>query len=230
MQELFDAIKAGDTARAGALLDADASLADAKDEHGLSALAVAVYHRRAAVAELLESRGARHDVFTAAMSGRTERVEELISGNRSLAQAYSSDGWTALHLAAFFGHVPAASALLAKGAAIEARSDNAMRNTPLHAATAGRQAAVAKLLIDHGADVNARQHGGWTPLHSAAQNGDTALADLLLSNGADVSARAENNQTALDLALTKGDQPMADLLEKRGASLVQQTLRASEPS
>jgi ankyrin repeat protein len=230
MQELFEAIKAGDAARTAALLDADPSLLEAKDERGLSPLTVAVYHRQAAVVEMLESRGALLDVFTAAMTGRTDRLQELIEGNRSLTRAYSHDGWTALHLAAFFGHTAAAAALLAKGAEVKARSTNPMQNTPLHAAAAGRQMDLVKLLIDHGADVNARQHGGWTALHAAAQSGDAALVQMLLENGADVSARADNNQSALDLALTKGHQQVVDLLENRGASLAPETLRQTESS
>jgi ankyrin repeat protein len=94
-----------------------------------------------------------------------------------------------------------------------------MANTPLHAAAAGRSAEVAKLLIDCGASLNARQNGGWTPLHAAAQNGDVELARTLLECGADVTLRADNQQSPLDLALTKGHQAMVDFLESKGARL-----------
>ena len=59
-----------------------------------------------------------------------------------------------------------------------------MQNMPLHAAAAGKHADIVKLLIDHGASVNARQHGGWTALHAAAQNGDVAMAAILIAAGA----------------------------------------------
>ena len=149
MQELFDAIKSGDGARVGALLDADPSAVDAKDERGLPPVAVAAYHRQDHIVRLLEERGAQLDIFAAAILGRTGRVNELATGNRSLARAYSQDGWTALHLAAFFGRQDAAAALLAKGAEARARSTNPLRNTPLHAAAAGRHTELARLLIDH---------------------------------------------------------------------------------
>ena len=77
--------------------------------------------------------------------------------------AVSSDGWTPLHLAAFFGKGDAARLLLNKGASVTARSTNQMANTPLHAAAAGKHAEIVKLLLDHGANANARQHGGWAP-------------------------------------------------------------------
>ena len=158
-------------------------------------------------------------IFAASIMGDTEQLDELLTANRSLVGPLSSDGWTPLHLAAFFGKTDAARLLLNKGAIVNARSTNQMHNMPLHAAAAGRHTEVAKLLIDHGAPVDARQHGGWSPLHAAAQNGDLELAKILVAAGADVNARAENNQMPLDLALTKGQQAMVDYLESNGAKL-----------
>lgn len=158
-------------------------------------------------------------IFAAAIFGDAVEIENLLAGNRSLVNAVSPDGWFPLHLAAHFGNADAALALLNKGANADAPSTNAMRNSALHAAAAGRSLSVAKVLIAAGADVNARQSGGWTPLHSAAQNGDVEFARLLTEAGADVSARADNQQRALDLALTKGQQAMVDFLEAHGASL-----------
>jgi ankyrin repeat protein len=158
-------------------------------------------------------------IFAAAILGDTAKVDELLTANRSLVSILSSDGWTPLHLAAFFGKDDTARSLLNKGAQVDARSTNAMQNTPLHAAAAGKHAAVVKLLIERGASVNARQHGGWTALHAAAQNGDVEMARALVDAGADVQSRAENNQTPLDLALTKAQQAMVDYLESNGARL-----------
>src|ERR1700733_3678774 len=109
-------------------------------------------------------------IFAAAIFGDAAELETLLAGNRSLVNAVSPDGWLPLHLAAHFGHADAVRALLNRGAKVNAPSTNAMRNTALHAAAAGRAPAIAKLLLDAGADVNARQSGGWTPLHSVAQS------------------------------------------------------------
>ncbi len=158
-------------------------------------------------------------IFAASIQGDTAAIEELLAANRSLVTNISEDGWTPLHLAAFFGKQDAVRMLLNKGAAVNARSTNAMQNMPLHAAAAGRHAEVARLLIDRGASADARQHGGWTPMHAAAQNGDIPLATILVEAGADPSARAENNQRPLDLALTKGQQSMVEFLEAHGAAL-----------
>jgi uncharacterized protein len=185
MKDLFEAVRAGDTARVKELVAADPSLA----------------------------------IFAAAIQGDIDQLNVLLTANRSLIGLYSTDGWTPLHLAAFFGKTEAARLLLNKGAIVNARSTNPMENMPLHAAAAGRHLEVSKLLIEHGAPVNARQHGGWSPLHAAAQNGDLELAKTLVAAGADVNVRAENNQMPLDLALTKGQQAMVDYLESNGAKL-----------
>jgi uncharacterized protein len=158
-------------------------------------------------------------IFAAALFGDVPEIEKLLAGNRSLVTAVSPDGWFPLHLAAHFGHAEAARVLLNKGAQVNACSTNASRNMALHAAAAGRSRAVAQLLLDAGADVNARQRGGFAPLHSVAQSGDVEFARMLAEAGADVNVRAENQQRPLDLALANGRQAMVDFLESHGASL-----------
>jgi uncharacterized protein len=218
MKQFFDAIKSGDTSQVTALLDQDPALANA-EENGQPAIFTAKYYRQQPIADLLEARGAKLDVFVAAMLGRTKELEDMITANRGLISQISRDGWTPLHLAAFFDSEPAARLLLNKGASANVRSTNAMTNMPLHAAAAGRSLAVVKLLLEFGAASDAQQHGGWTALHAAAQNGDVPMAALLIENGADVNVRAENSQRPLDLALTKGHQSMVEYLESKGARL-----------
>src|SRR5262245_5556581 len=55
-------------------------------------------------------------IFAAAILGETARLEDLLAANRSLISTLSSDGWTPLHLAAYFGKLDAARLLLNKGA------------------------------------------------------------------------------------------------------------------
>ena len=218
MKQLFEAIRAGDAPAVKSMLDEDPQLASATDDAGLPAITVAIYHRRPEIVALLEAHGAAFDVFSAAMAGRAEKVREALAKAPDSVNSVSVDGWTPLHLAAFFGCRDSMEVLIAAGAKLNERSNNAMQNMPLHAAAAGRNADVVRLLLERGAWVNSRQHGGWTALHAAAQNGDIELAQLLIAAGADVAARADNNQNPLDLALTKGHQQMVEILEHYGAS------------
>lgn len=215
--EFFGAIKQGDAMKVAAMIKEDPCLLSDKDENGLGAYTVARYSRQDEVAKLLLAKGVELDIFAACLAGVNERLVELLAADRGLVNSYSHDGWTPLHLVAFFGRPDLAEILLANGADVHARSTNQMHNTPLHAAVAGKRPDLASVLLSHGAEVNARQHGGWMPLHAAAQNGDTELARLLISLGAEVNARAENNQTPLDLALTKGHGSVVELLESHGA-------------
>jgi len=60
--------------------------------------------------------------------------------------------------------------------------------------------AVKFLVEELGADVNARDHNGYTPLHHAAARGDNELIKYLVSRGADVKAVARSGQTTVDMA------------------------------
>jgi len=71
----------------------------------------------------------------------------------------------------------------------------------------------AKVLIAHGADVNARQAEGVTALQEAASNGDTVSIRLLLAAGADPSSAMPDGRTALDFALAGNHSEAARLLK-----------------
>src|SRR5579885_521638 len=112
------------------------------------------------------------DVFEAAALGRTARLQAILDAEPSRANGFAEDGFTALHLAAFFGHAASAALLLDRGADPNAIARNAMKVAPLHSAAAARAHDVARALLERGADPNARQEGGFTPLHSSANSGD----------------------------------------------------------
>ena len=220
-KDFFDAIRAGDLGKVTAMLTADPALLAAKDDKGNNAFVTAKYSQRNDIAALFLEKFAQHaiqlDIFAACMAGAHDRVTQLILSDSALTNNYSHDGWTPLHLAAFFAQPSVVNALLARGASVNARAKNGTTNMPLHAAAAGRNLEVVRALVEHGADVNARQEGGFTALHSAALNGDLEIARILIQHGADVEARASNNQNALDLALTKGHQAMVNLLDESAA-------------
>ena len=114
------------------------------------------------------------------------------------AADWSPDGFTALHLAAFFGRETVAATLLEHGADVNAVARNPLRVQPLHSAAAAGHTPVARLLLEYGADPNARQEGGFVPLHAAAQAGNDELYELLLASGADQDAATDDGRTAAD--------------------------------
>ena len=169
----------------------------------MSELMQALYQGRTDEAQSIAASRSDLDVFEAAAIGDTGRLRTLLDADGSLATAWSDDGFTPLHFAAFFGHPEAARLLIERGADLEARSTNrefAPNAAPLHSAVAARQRDVIELLLDAGADVNAVQHQGYTPLLEAAQSGDSELVELLLERGADPDARLDDGRTATDLA------------------------------
>jgi uncharacterized protein len=213
VDELMVAIRADDLGSVDRMLAADPRLASARDGDGLTPVIQARYSfKRAALDRLLALRGDDLDVFEAAMTGRADLVLAHLGGDPGLAQAWSPDGFTALHYPAFFGGLDVARALVDAGADIEAVSRNEMGARPLHSAAAGRHLDVSRLLIERGADVNALQHGGFAPLHQAAQHGDGELASLLLAAGADRGLRLDDGRTAADIALEAGHEDLAERL------------------
>ncbi len=178
----------------------------------------AVYRdRRDELAALLAANPAL-SLCEAAAVGDAIRARELARATPASVRQRTEDGWTALHLAAHFGHGDAVDALLAAGADVNAWAENTHRNQPLHAALAGRaDARIVMALLRARAGVNAADGGGYTPLHLAAFRGDLALAELLLAQGADARRRADDGKTALMLA------------EQEGHDAVARRLRGEEP-
>ena len=114
--EIFDVVRAGNTARLKDLLRADRSLATARDERGNTPVLIAQYHgKREAVTVLLDA-DPELDIFDAASVGRTARVAEWLDRDPALLEAPSSMGFSPLALAAFFGQADTVKLLLGRGA------------------------------------------------------------------------------------------------------------------
>jgi ankyrin repeat protein len=90
--------------------------------------------------------------------------------------------------------------LIQYGADVNGRDENNSTPTALHFFAAIGNTESAKVIIDHGADLGAKNNHGLTPLHSAAQEGRLDAAKLLVSRGADINARSRGNKTPFDHA------------------------------
>lgn len=181
----------------------------------LSPIMDALYHGRADEAQrLLDEAGVdRLTIHEAAAMGVAARIEHLLAKDPGAVNAWASDGFQPLQLAAFFGRREAAELLLARGGDVKTAAQNAFKVTALHAALAGSAPELARALVGAGADVNAVQQDGVTPLHEAAANGRVDLLQLLLEHGADASARDAKGRTAVDFAREAGHTAILDVLE-----------------
>ncbi len=220
-QDMITAVTTDDAARVAELVAEDPDLASARDRDGVSMLMLSRYRFDRGTTDALLAADPELDVFEATALGYIDRLRERLDEDPGRAVAWSADGFTALHFAAFFGKAEAARTLIDAGAMVDAVSGNDMRVQPLHSAAAGRHHEVCRLLIASGADVNATQQHDFTPLHAAAQHGDDELVELFLSAGADPRARTDAGDTAADTAEAAGHVDVARRLrqvaEDRGA-------------
>ena len=205
ISELFRKVGVGDAAGVAEMVRYVPELARARDASSLSVLQFARYMGQDAVLEQLIEAGPPLDIFEAATIDRVGALRALLDDDNSRARAYSSDGFTALHFAAHFGSLGAIRALLEAGAHIEAVTRNFLANMPLHAAAAGGRREACRLLLRHGADPNAKQHGGFTPLMTAAFNNSRELAEMLIARNANIEVRNDDGKTAADVAAGVGN-------------------------
>jgi ankyrin repeat protein len=210
--DFLEACKAGDEAKVRAMLDADPSLASGRAPTGETPLIAALYRGHQSIVDRLVDAGAPLDTFTAAALGHVDAVEARLREDPTGVRQQSYDGWTPLHLAAFFGHAGVVTLLLERGAELNAISGNGIRNTPLHAAVAGGRVESALTLIEAGAGVNAPDGGGHTPLHIAAEGGYLPIVESLLRHGADPHAVDAEDRTPLARAAARNHAAVIDLI------------------
>lgn len=142
---------------------------------------------------------------------------------------YQSDflplGWTDLMTASHFGLCEVMRLLIQKGAKVDAAM---FHNSPgfihgLNGSTALHEAAreghedAVRMLLDHGAAVNAQSKSGTTPLSLAAQRGHIDVVQLLVKRKADLNITARLNHTPLEQAILNRHESVAEFLLHKGA-------------
>ena len=177
-----------------------------------SAILSAMYERNLDEARRLAAEAPTLTVWEASALGDDERLRQLLDRDGTLANAVAPDGFLPLSLAAFFAPATTAQLLLDRGASVATAARNEMKVQPLHAAVAARNRDAVALLLDRGADPNARQQVGYTPLMGAASGGRADLVDLLLQRGADPALLSEDGKTASDVAREHGHSNLAERL------------------
>ena len=187
------------------------------------------------VAELLHRNGADVDVRNGSENTLLRQATGaldivgwlLIHGADVNAQGFN--GYSPLHNAACHGRLQAFQMLIEHNADIHIQ--NAFGMTPLHDAAAGYgirsdHVDIMQLLLDHGANPNARCIDNSTPLHHSCwwktgdympHQGTVEGTRLLLKHGAIVDAEDDEGRTPLQLALEHGREDIATCLREHGA-------------
>jgi len=197
---ITEAIQQGSTDLLEKSLQENPNLAAADAKEGISLLLFAAYCRNQPAVQLLKTYRTSLTIEEAVCTGEMEIVMSLLAERPERINIPSQDGFSLLGYACFFNQPAIARYLVEQGANTNQASANAFTVTPLHSACAIASLPLAQLLLDNGADPNARQQGGVTPLHSAAHNGATELARLLIERGADPNARTDKGETAFSFA------------------------------
>ncbi|MCX6025938.1 MAG: hypothetical protein NTY23_06750 [Chloroflexi bacterium] len=149
------------------------------------------------------------------MLGQADWLKAMLAADRDLIGRYSPDGFTLLHLAAFFGQPEVAEMLLAAGAEADAEAHNKMRVRPLHSAAAADQTRIALALIAHSVDVNARQEGALRRCTPRRRTETSTSCTRLFDHGAEVSPLTDDGKTPVELARERGHMDAVLLLEAR---------------
>jgi hypothetical protein len=153
-------------------------------ESAVTPIRRALYRGKRPEAEALLAGGAEPNVFDAAALGDTLKLRAFFADDPELVRAWSADGFTALHFAAFLGGAEAVRVCIDAGADVSAVARNEMRVQPLHSAAANGNVESCRLLLEAGADPKARQQRDFTPMDEAVQEHNDELVALLRSYGA----------------------------------------------
>lgn len=237
--EIHDAAAAGDLNKVRALLEGDPTQLESKNRRGMTPLGVACFggppsfETQRVVAFFLIDQGA--NVNAKENSGYTplHRVIYSKGKDRALIQrlidqgadvnAPGSNGRTPLNSAAMSDDLDLAKFLIAHGADVNAGNNyrgpintgDIVGNT-LQVAIKHNE-AMARLMVENGAQLGQRDQFGNSELHLAAMKGYADLVRRLIEHGANVHAVNESGRTALYYAAKHGFRRVADALIAAGA-------------
>ncbi|KAJ1482329.1 ankyrin repeat-containing domain protein, partial [Baffinella frigidus] len=156
-------------------------------------------------------------LWVAALKGQVEQARQLLLGGANIEEqgGRGASLYTPLQVAVLCdGHqrhvaLEVVHLLLEHGALVTVTNNRG--ETPLHQAAYLGHEAVALLLLQHGADVEAKANGR-TALHFAALGGHRAMAHLLLQHPSNVSVVDNVGMTALHFAALRGHEEVVEVL------------------
>jgi ankyrin repeat protein len=176
-----------------------------------------------AIIRRLERAGIELDIHAAIGCDDVQRVIKILQTHPRVGESRNLAGRPALHSAVRLDRKEIVKLLLDNGSHPDIPSSESGvghdgETALLQVAFWGRL-EIAKLLIERGANVNAKAADGAVPLHEAARMGHVDVARLLLEHGADVNAKDNKGETPMDWVSTFGEwRKMTKLLQDRGGA------------
>ena len=136
--------------------------------------------------------------LVAALAGEHFQTADLLRHHGADSDIRGQYGGKPLHAAAFSGKFKVVRKLIEYDPT-DIHATDQYGQTPLHWASIGhnfKDDSVLRLLLEHGADINAQSRRGRTPLQVATTNGLLEALCLLPEHGADVEAKSNKGETA----------------------------------
>ena len=223
---LHHAARSSDPGVAALLRDAAAEV-DALNADGLSPLGVACAAGNWRLAKFLLERGAKPEprggqpalLAAAATEEDDPAGVQLLLKQKAKVDARDANGRSALHEAAFAGHIEIVEALLGAGAD-PAATDRLARTPVLDAARGGHLAVLDRLLaqlpkggVNEAAAVDAHGRGALM-LAAMSENATPALIERLLALGLDPDTRDFDDKRAIDRAAEAGRWALVAALDR----------------
>lgn len=199
--DIFKAIDINDVTALKAILDKEPKLASSRSDDGLSAVLFSLYIEKPKITDALLSCKPELDIFDLSALGGAGQISVILATNQKAVHEYSGDGFTALHIASYFGKFEVAELLLENEADVDKIAMNGSGLSALQSAVSRGHADIVELLLKNGADPNTKMLGGFTSIMSAAALGFEDSVDLLLEYNADISLTSDDGRRAVDFAL-----------------------------
>ena len=138
------------------------------------------------------------------------------------------NGYSVLHLAVWFGDLPSTSTLIKDlSMPISIRSKN--NQTPLSLAAAKGYIEILNLLLEYGADLEAKDDSGMTPILCAAHNGQVIVWLILKAKGSNIWVKDNSGNSAAHLASTKNQVKMLRVLQSQDFNLEEPNSQGQSP-
>lgn len=202
--DVFKAIDVADAAQLREILSTDPSLASSRSNDGLSAVLFSLYIDKPDITEVLLEFKPELDIYDLSGLGQVDKISHLLALEPKSVHEFSGDGFTALHVASYFGWPDAVKLLLENGTDVNKVAMNGSDLTPLQSAVSRQHKEVVSVLLEFNPEIDVQMLGGFTPLMMAAALGAKDIVMLLLEKGADKTLTSEDGRTAGAFAKSAG--------------------------